>query len=210
MAEPRQEGNVSGIVKVSPRIRGNAASSIPISGLINQGNVYKELRFKPLNEFPVQGEAGILYIDTTNGDIYYWNEQEYVKLCDPDVAQFINDLDISTETTWSSSKINETFVKSEDLPELTKQIFSGTTAYWNAQSSLLAKKDCMYVYTDYSMDGDTPVPAVKIGTGNAYLIDLPFVYSGSAITPEMIAFWNNKVTAYIDNVNNENLILSKD
>lgn len=90
-----------------------------------------------------------------------------------------------------------------------KEIYSDTTANWNAKVGLIAKKDCVYVYTDYTMDGDTPIPSMKVGTGNAYLIDLPFVYSGD-VTAEQIAFWNNKVTAYIDHDDEELLVLSKD
>lgn len=90
-----------------------------------------------------------------------------------------------------------------------KEVFADTTANWNAQPQLLSKKDCLYIYTDYAMDGDKPIPSMKVGTGNAYLIDLPFVYSGN-VSAEQIAFWNNKVTAYMDEVVDENLILTKD
>ena len=91
----------------------------------------------------------------------------------------------------------------------TKEVYSDTTAGWNAKTGLIAKKDCLYIYTDYAMDGDTPIASMKVGTGNAYLADLPFIYSGK-VTDEMIAFWNNKVTAFLDPEDDENLVLSKD
>ena len=90
-----------------------------------------------------------------------------------------------------------------------KEIYSDTTANWNARYDLIAKKDCLYVYTDYTMDGDTPIASIKVGDGNAYLIDLPFIYSGN-VTQEQIDFWNNKVTVDEDYVTNEILFITKD
>ena len=91
----------------------------------------------------------------------------------------------------------------------TKEVYSDTTANWNARSDLIGKKDCLYVYTDYAMDGDTPIASIKVGDGNAYLIDLPFIYSGN-VTQEQIDFWNNKVTVYEEYVDSETLFISKD
>lgn len=90
-----------------------------------------------------------------------------------------------------------------------KQIFSDTTENWNTQTFLIGKKDCLYVYTDYKQEDGKDIPAFKVGDGLAYLIDLPFSYMGN-VTAEQIEFWNNKVTAFIDTVEEENLILSKD
>lgn len=90
-----------------------------------------------------------------------------------------------------------------------KQIFQDTTANWNAQTFLIGKKDCLYVYTDYKQEDGKDIPAFKVGDGLAYLIDLPFSYMGN-VTDEQIAFWNNKITAFMDDIDSENLILSKD
>lgn len=89
-----------------------------------------------------------------------------------------------------------------------KQIYSDTTANWNANPTLISKKDVIYVYTDYAMKDGQPISAMKVGDGLAYVIDLPFTYMGN-VTNEQIAFWNNKITAYMDEVDTENLILSK-
>lgn len=86
-----------------------------------------------------------------------------------------------------------------------KQIISGTTEYWNSQVSLVAQKDIAYVYTDWRIEDGVNVPNMKIGDGNAYLIDIPFM-GGSGVTPEQIAFWNNKVSAAIDPEDEENAI----
>lgn len=89
-----------------------------------------------------------------------------------------------------------------------KEIFSNTTDGWNSNITLISKKDCLYVYTDYKKEDGKDIPAFKVGDGKAYLIDLPFSYMGN-VTAEQIEFWNNKVTAYVDDNDEENLILSK-
>lgn len=203
MTNAKQEASVTGVVSVSQRIKGTAHSSVPVSGIISRGNSFKELRFKPLSEFPILGEADILYIDTTNGDIYYWNNYEYVKLCDSDVTQLINDLEISETTTWSSTKINAEFVKQSDIEELTKQIFSGTTAYWNEHRDVISKKDAVYVYTDWTTVDGKSVAGTKIGDGNSYVVDLPFTPTVN-VTQEEKDYWNNKVAATLEA---DNLIL---
>lgn len=96
----------------------------------------------------------------------------------------------------------------QGIPIGDKQIFSDTTANWNSQTFLIGKKDCLYVYTDYKQEDGKDIPAFKIGDGLAYLIDLPFSYMGN-VTAEQIEFWNNKVTAFMDTVEDDNLVLSK-
>lgn len=96
----------------------------------------------------------------------------------------------------------------QSLPIGNKQIFSNTTENWNSNVTLIGKKDCLYVYTDYKKEDGKDIPAFKVGDGKAYLIDLPFSYMGN-VTAEQIEFWNNKVTAYVDDNDEENLILSK-
>ena len=103
-----------------------------------------------------------------------------------------------------------------------------TTANWNANLHFIPLRGEVIIYTDHGhMDdgfGNTiDVPGIKIGDGNAYLIDLPFVgndvryqilselraHSGNTlihVTPEEKEFWNNKLN-YV--VNNDNLILNR-
>lgn len=54
-----------------------------------------------------------------------------------------------------------------------------TTAYWNAQLDFIPARGEIIVYTDHGaveVDGRTVnVPAIKIGDGLAYCVDLPFV-----------------------------------
>jgi hypothetical protein len=56
-----------------------------------------------------------------------------------------------------------------------KEVYSKTTAEWDAQPTLIPKKDTLYVYTDYmTIDGVT-IPGMKIGDGSTYLINLPYI-----------------------------------
>ena len=55
-----------------------------------------------------------------------------------------------------------------------------TTENWNAQRSYIPLRGQVIIYTDHGQMDDgygemINVPGIKIGDGNAYLIDLPFV-----------------------------------
>ena len=88
----------------------------------------------------------------------------------------------------------------------------GTTAEWNAQRTYRPVEGMLVVYTDYKTEVNpetgaiTYIPAFKIGDGNAYLIDKPFVGddirvllqehmedTGLHIQPGEREFWNNKL-----------------
>ena len=106
-------------------------------------------------------------------------------------------------------------------------VYYDTTAAWDAQPMLVAEEAAIYIYSDYQTYEDEhgnqyPIAGLKIGDGTSYLADMPFVsdtMSGTLIahiadsvahvTAAERAFWNNKVSAYIDHTNNELLVLSK-
>lgn len=99
------------------------------------------------------------------------------------------------------------------------EVLRGTTDYWNSQRYLISRKNVIYLYTDYIKTTDPETGelmynyGLKIGDGLAYLIDIPFVGGvGSSITPEMINFWNNKWSGYLDattaGVDDENLVFT--
>lgn len=100
-------------------------------------------------------------------------------------------------------------------------VYFDTTANWNAQTTLQTESNAIYVYTDLRQTDDNPpknIAGVKIGDGNAYLIDKPFLdeiyydhITDSTIhtTSAEKTFWNNKVTAYYSLTNAETLVLSK-
>ena len=110
--------------------------------------------------------------------------------------------------------------RASDIP-----IHYGTTEYWNSQRELVGKKSHIYVYSDFGeteIDGQVvAVPNIKIGDGNAFLIDNPFITasveellkmhiddSSVHISADERDVWNNKVRAYIDLENPEILILT--
>lgn len=106
-------------------------------------------------------------------------------------------------------------------------IFYDTKENWDRQTMLIARRKAIYVYSNYTYLEDevgnrTPVPAIKIGDGTSYLIDMPFVSDdirhilmehiaadGIHVTEEDRRRWDNKVTAYIDSNVPERMILSK-
>lgn len=107
-----------------------------------------------------------------------------------------------------------------------QHIYYGTKAEWNAQKTLVSEAGALYIYSDYStivVDGEIKnVPALKIGDGTSYLIDMPTTNGNIAdmllehiqnavvhVTADDKTFWNNKSSAYIDpNADQETLTLS--
>ena len=104
-------------------------------------------------------------------------------------------------------------VPDSQLPSSFKPLY-GTTAYWNEQISFVPEPGAIIIYTDRGTveteDGDKYVAGIKIGDGNAYVVDLPFVGDDVAqniigqftahyndttmhITSEERSAWNNKV-----------------
>lgn len=91
----------------------------------------------------------------------------------------------------------------------TQEVFYDTTANWNAQTTLVSVRGAIYVYSDYSTDGQgRDVPNVKVGDGATFVVDLAFM--NCDVTEAQKQFWNNKVTAFMSEVNNEILVLTKD
>lgn len=75
-------------------------------------------------------------------------------------------------------------------------VSENTTAGWNGNPGYLPKKGEIVVYTDYivrqdDLGRDITYPGIKIGDGNAYLIDLPFV--NDAVRYEVLQILDNHV-----------------
>lgn len=99
---------------------------------------------------------------------------------------------------------------------------SRTAQEWNQDIYYQSQANVLYIYKNYKQVDGKMVSAIKIGDGTSYLIDLPFIGDDLAkrlqehitnsivhITEQERNFWNIKVTAYKDTVDQENLILSK-
>ena len=75
-----------------------------------------------------------------------------------------------------------------------------TTAEWAELTTLQSVEGEIYIYSD---GGGTDsqghgIPKMKVGDGNAYVVDLPFSDStDSRITNDMIAAWNDKVSVRV-------------
>lgn len=94
-----------------------------------------------------------------------------------------------------------------------------TVDNWNANRSFIPLRGEIIVYTDYGkvydeLGNEVNIPWVKIGDGNAYLIDLPFVGDDVRfqilhalrnhtddtevhITQQEREFWNNKLNCKV-------------
>lgn len=106
--------------------------------------------------------------------------------------------------------------------------YSRTKDEWNADASLIAQKDVLYIYSDYKTiqkDGkQILLPGLKIGDGMTYLIDMPFVNSTDSGIEQLVLdhinnnvihisaaernFWNNKLN-YSFNEQSQNLTLNR-
>lgn len=92
-------------------------------------------------------------------------------------------------------------------------IYYGTTEEWNSHIEIVSEFSAIYIYTDYKVESDISFPAIKIGDGTTYLIDLPFVTADTTgvehmleshiadslihVSPEDRAFWNSKHKAIV-------------
>ena len=75
-----------------------------------------------------------------------------------------------------------------------------TSAEWAQLTTLVSMPGEIYVYSDGGEDAEgNPIPKIKIGDGNAYVVDLPFVAATDLrITQDDIDNWNNKVAVRVD------------
>ena len=126
-----------------------------------------------------------------------------------------------------ATNVQDALKELDDKIDSTKEnaVISKTSAEWNAQTTLVSQLNTIYVYTDaftYN-DGtkDIAVAGVKIGDGNAYLIDKPFItdYLAYVLMEHMTDNdrhvntgernkWNNKITCS-DEILNETLVLTR-
>lgn len=172
--------------------------------------------------FNINDESELLtadYSDLTNSD----SETFTVRAVGDSVR--VRDLSVST-TIYDAEKLmvvgneNEHLVTFDTLQDylnanLDKQVLFNTTAGWNAQPTLQSQVNTIYVYTDYRTVNNQNVAGIKVGDGNAYLIDIPFTDaiatahisdSTRHITQAERDAWNAKVRAYY--AGSEQLVLT--
>ena len=98
------------------------------------------------------------------------------------------------------------------------RVLYATTETWNSQPQLISNKGYIYIYADYRQNEQGQnVPAMKVGDGNAYLIDMPFtdelLYEHLAdnvrhVTQQEREFWNNKVRCFMSDTQDDVLIFT--
>ena len=98
-----------------------------------------------------------------------------------------------------------------------------TKEYWDSNLSYIPAYGEIVIYTDRTVVDNLPYPGIKIGDGDAYLVDLPFLgdeqhaqlaslinnhinNTDIHVTAAEKTFWNNKLNCDVDN---GNLIFSR-
>jgi hypothetical protein len=151
-----------------------------------------------------------------------WNESHWEKILLTDVTGVSDYNELQNKPSIN----NVTLQENTTLQQLGLQgIYYDTKANWDAQRTLVAQQGTIYIYKDYShiTEGNVTkdVPALKIGDGTSYLIDMPIANGDVAqmiidhinntvihVTADDKTFWNNKSSAYIEPSTSETLVLS--
>lgn len=137
-------------------------------------------------------------------------------------------LETDYERLSNKPKINGVTL-SGDMSLMDLRIVSeNTTDGWNSNPQYLPKQGEICIYLDYATAQDDmgniiTYPGIKIGDGNSYLIDMPFVGAETRyillerirehelntnihVSPEEKEFWNNKLNY---NITGEELVLTR-
>ena len=125
----------------------------------------------------------------------------------------------NSQTQFSSTTVQDTI---EEIDGTMVVVESDTEENWNKQPTLVGKKNHIYIYEDHSYVNGQLIPAIKIGYGNVYLIDTPFINenaedffnhinnSNMHVTVAEKNFWNGKVSCYLEQNDMENLVFTTD
>lgn len=103
----------------------------------------------------------------------------------------------------------------------TVRVYRGTTQAWDSQVSLVSELNAIYIYSDHDTYDDEALPAIKIGDGTSFLIDMPFITDHTSellnhladgdihVTIQEKTFWNNKVSCDESRIAPDNLLILK-
>ena len=154
-------------------------------------------------------------------DMGFEDQSEWTTSMEQVVPLLINDY----EDLVNKPSINGVTLDGNQTSEDLQIILRGSTSYWNEQIGLIAQAGTVYIYTDHQVvdNGDgtfTFYPAIKIGDGTSYLIDMPFTTSENPVvnahildstihvTAEEKEFWNKKWSGYINPNDTNNLVFT--
>ncbi len=85
------------------------------------------------------------------------------------------------------------------------KVLISTQEGWDSQRTLISERNTLYIYSDHDRIDGKDVPALKVGDGTSYLIDMAYVTDNASVlmnhirnddihvTAEEKEFWNNKV-----------------
>lgn len=111
-----------------------------------------------------------------------------------------NDGDVLIYNSSQNYWINSVF------PSNIAKILVATEEQWNLHPQMIAEANTLYIYTNHDMVDGQPIPAMKVGDGTSYLIDMAFITDHASeildhinntsihVTLAEKAFWNNKVS----------------
>lgn len=156
-----------------------------------------------------------------NGHIYYLakvEENNLLSFICPDLEVELNQVDINKTSGLfhnGLSALDHNRLNNLDWRNSGHTGFAGiefgTTEYWSNRRDYIPPEGMLVVYTDHGQtETGEDIPAFKISTGNAYLIDMPFIgfdilkaleehvaNTTVHITQEERERWNNKLN-YIE------------
>ena len=134
------------------------------------------------------------------------------------VAEKLNVTDI---VSGGVSLVDENGVADVSGAVGTVKIYRASTADWDSQTQLVSEEDAIYIYTDHDTYGGDDLPAIKIGDGTSFLIDMPFITDHTSellnhiadsdihVTIQEKTFWNNKVSCDESRISADNLLIFK-
>jgi hypothetical protein len=71
-----------------------------------------------------------------------------------------------------------------------KYVLYASTAYWDGHPEIISQRGVIYIYSDWKQDADgNYIAGFKVGDGNAYLSDMPFVNGSDSIISETSEYW---------------------
>jgi hypothetical protein len=161
---------------------------------------------------------GVKYLDKDGLEYYHQKLED-------EFAQSSHTHAIDTEISDTSTNplenraIHRAIAQAVESMQLHRpEIYMDTVAGWAAKAGLVGQANTIYIYTDYQRDeNDNPIAGIKVGDGNAYLIDAPFldtIYlehvndTDIHITAEEREFWNNKVRCYYSLTDDETVVFT--
>lgn len=154
-------------------------------------------------DLPILRKDGYAYFTTDTGKFYI----------DVKVEDEIKRILINPNADWASISGNSMIENKPSLPNF----YYNTKEHWESHNGEISEEGAFYIYSNYQIEDNKYIPGIKIGDGNAYIADLPFIdmlyfnhinNQDIHVTPEDKIRWNNKVRAYYSEVTDETVVFT--